>query len=67
MVAVEVGPWMRWVRVLRAAVQVVGDGRGLQAQPVVRRDHLVLSGLWFHSHCGAEGGAGEGVGADHRL
>lgn len=50
-VAVEVGPWMRWVRVLRAQYRSLVTVAVRRVGPL-STDHLVLSGLWFHSHRG---------------
>lgn len=50
-VAVEVGPWMRWVRVLRAQYRSSVTVAVRRVGPL-STDHLGLSGLWFHSHRG---------------
>jgi hypothetical protein len=51
MVAVEVGPWMRWVRVLRAAYRSLVTVAVCRVRPLFTAYRLV-SGSWFHSHCG---------------
>src|SRR5512147_266150 len=51
MVAVDVGPGMRWVRVLRAAYRSSVTVAVCRTRPLPA-DHLLLSGLWFHSHSG---------------
>ena len=50
-VAVEVGPWIRRVRVLRAEYRSPVTVAVCSFSPLPD-DHLVVSGLWFHSHCG---------------
>ena len=42
---------MRWVSVLRAAYRSLVTVAVCSRRPLLT-DQLVLSGLWFHSHCG---------------
>src|SRR3954447_11872737 len=51
MVAVEFGPWMRCVSVLRAEYRSVVTVAVDSFSPLPTLN-FVVSGLWFHSHCG---------------
>src|SRR3954471_14338918 len=42
---------MRWLNVFRALYRSVVTVAVCRVRPLPA-DHLVLSGLWFHSHCG---------------
>src|SRR5689334_492673 len=51
MVAVEDGPRMRWLSVLRAAYRSLVTVAVCSRSPLPT-ENLVVSGLWFHSHSG---------------
>src|ERR1035441_2687653 len=57
-VAVEAGPRMRCVSVFRAAYRSSVTVAVWSVRPWPA-DHLVLSGLWFHSHSTLSAGVGE--------
>src|SRR6478735_6713425 len=51
MVAVEEGPRIRWVSVLRAEYRSLVTVAVCNRSPLPT-EYLVVSGLWFHSHSG---------------